>query len=115
MAKLNSIYRRPPLRQELKRVVRRLVRHYRPEKIILFGSLARGRSGQWSDIDLAIVKKTRRRFIDRLGDALLVADPREALDIIVYTPEEVQKMEEERRSFWIYEIKKRGRVLYQRG
>jgi predicted nucleotidyltransferase len=103
------------LRLELRRIVNRLVRFYRPEQIILFGSMAGNRAGRWSDIDLAIVKKTRRRFIDRLGDALLTANPKEAFDVLVYTPEEVQEMEKNRNPFWANEIKAKGKILYQRG
>src|ERR1044071_1366853 len=103
------------LRRELKRIVRRLVRNYAPEKIILFGSLARQSEGIWSDIDLAVIKKSRRRFIDRLGDVLLAVNPKEAVDILVYTPEEVQKMEEQKNFFWTHDINAQGKILYQRG
>ncbi len=100
--------------KELKRIVQRLVRYYHPETIILFGSLASGKPQSWSDIDLALVKKTKRRFLDRLKDALITAQPKEALDVLVYTPEEVSTMESSGNSFWIHEIKEKGRVLYQR-
>lgn|SRR5258708_24435042 len=102
------------LRRELNRVIKRLVQRYRPEQIILFGSLASGRPGTWSDIDLAIIKKTRRRFIDRLKDALLAAQPKEALDVLVYTPEEIETMEIHHNPFWLHEIKEKGQTLYQR-
>ena len=62
-----------------------------------------------------MIKKTRRRFIDRLKDALFVAQPKEGLDILVYTPEEVESMESTQNPFWLYEIKKKGQTLYQRG
>ena len=100
--------------RELRRIVRRLIHHYKPERIVLFGSMASGETNRWSDIDLAIIKKTRRRFIHRLGDALIKADPREAMDVVVYTPKEVQRMEEERNPFWVHEIKIKGKTLYQR-
>jgi predicted nucleotidyltransferase len=100
--------------KELHRIVQRLVRRYRPETIILFGSLASVQSRKWSDIDLAVIKKTRRRFLDRLKDALLAANPKEALDILVYTPDEVTNMEFNKNSFWLHEIKEKGRILYQR-
>src|SRR5438132_2252075 len=103
------------LARELRRVVQRLVNRYRPERIILSGSMARENVHRWSDIDLAIIKKTRRRFIDRLGDALLQANPKEAVDVVVYTLGEIQKMEADNNPFWIHEIKEKGRTLYQRG
>lgn len=102
------------LQQELFQVVRRVVRNYRPEKIILFGSLASGHVHKWSDIDLVVIKKTKRRFIDRLKDALVAAQPKEGLDVLVYTPDEVASMESNKNPFWLHEIKEKGRVLYQR-
>jgi predicted nucleotidyltransferase len=102
------------LRRELNRIVKRLVLQYHPEQIILFGSLASGHPGTSSDIDLAVIKKTRRRFIDRLKDALLAAQPKEALDVLVYTPEEIVQMEITRNRFWLHEIKEKGQTLYQR-
>jgi uncharacterized protein len=95
-------------------MIKRLVSRYKPEQIILFGSLASGKPGQWSDIDLALVKKTRRRFIDRLKDALMAAQSTEALDVLVYTPKEVEAMETNHNSFWLHEIKEKGRIVYQR-
>jgi len=35
------------------------LKKYKPEKIILFGSHARGSSDPYSDIDLVIIKKRR--------------------------------------------------------
>jgi len=99
---------------ELKLIVHRLVTHYHPESIILFGSLSSRSSDEWSDIDLALIKKTRRRFLDRLKDAFLIARPKEALDILVYTPEEVSEMESSGNKFWTHEIKEKGRILYER-
>ena len=103
------------IRRELRRIIQRLVHNYKPEQIILFGSMANGHLHRWSDIDLAIVKKTKRRFLDRLSDALLKANPKEALDVLVYTPKEVQSMEQQGNPFWLHEIKSKGKILYQRG
>jgi len=103
------------LHRELNRIIKRLVSRYRPEQIILFGSLAAGRPGTWSDIDLAVIKNTRRRFIDRLKDALMAAQPKEALDVLVYTPKEIEQMENSHNPFWLHEIKEKGQILYQRG
>lgn len=51
--------------QKIKKVTERIVREYRPEKIILFGSYAWGKPGPDSDVDLFIIKKSRKRRIDR--------------------------------------------------
>jgi predicted nucleotidyltransferase len=43
--------------QEIQNIVERLIRVYKPEKIILFGSLVRGKMKEGTDIDFFIIKK----------------------------------------------------------
>ena len=106
--------RKEQLKRELKRATRVLVRKYHPERMILFGSLAHGKVHRWSDIDLAIVKKTARRFIDRTGDILRLVRPHVGFNVAVYTPQEVAQMVKSDQAFWVDEIAKKGRVLYDR-
>jgi len=56
--------------------------------MILFGSLANGDIREWSDIDLVIVKKSKKRFLDRIGDVIDLCSPRVGTDFVVYTPRE---------------------------
>ncbi|MFQ6098815.1 MAG: nucleotidyltransferase domain-containing protein, partial [Armatimonadota bacterium] len=51
---------KPPQEQEavLKEIVRRIVQAYDPDKVILFGSFARGTAARHSDVDLAVIKET---------------------------------------------------------
>jgi uncharacterized protein len=88
-----------------------------PEKIILFGSYAHGTADENSDLDLAIIKKTDlpgyKRPIEfrkalRLGQKKWYFP----MDIIVYTPEEIQKYGEDPLSF-IHEIFSTGKVMYE--
>ncbi|MBI3319661.1 MAG: nucleotidyltransferase domain-containing protein [Candidatus Omnitrophica bacterium] len=106
--------RKARLEAELKRVTDVLVREYEPQRIILFGSLAHGTVHEWSDIDLAVVKETPRRFLDRIEDVSRLADPHVALNVVVYTPREVAEMVARDHYFWVDEIEKKGKVLYDR-
>lgn len=106
--------RKGKLEQELKRVTEIIVREYKPERVILFGSLAQGTVHEWSDIDLAIVKETPRRFIDRTGEILRLTHPKVGLNVVVYTPREVAQMEEGGHYFWVDEIAHKGNVLHDR-
>ena len=106
--------RKTQLEQELKRVTEIIVREYQPERVILFGSLAQGKVHEWSDIDLAIVKKTTRRFIDRIGEVLRLTHPQVGLNVVVYTPQEVTQMVQSDHYFWVDEISEKGKVLYDR-
>jgi predicted nucleotidyltransferase len=75
----------------LQEIVRRIVQVALPERIILFGSAARGEGGPDSDIDLLIVKSNvhRRRLAMDLYEAL--ADIEQAVDLIVATPEDIER------------------------
>lgn len=109
-----SLNRKTRLEQELKRIMEIIVREYKPQRVILFGSLAQGDVHEWSDIDLAVVKETQQRFIKRIGEVFELTHPRLALNVIVYTPEEVTRMEKEGHYFWRDEITGKGKVLYDR-
>jgi predicted nucleotidyltransferase len=98
------------LQNELKRCISILKEKYKPEKILLFGSLANGKIGEWSDIDLIIVKDTKKPFLDRSKEVLLFVQPRVGMDILVYTPEELRQLSEKR--FFKEEIIENG-VIYE--
>ena len=85
---------------------------YEPEKIILFGSVARGDDDEYSDIDLIIVKETETRFIQRQVDATMLVPGDISVDIFVYTPKEFQKMIEDNSSF-IERVLADGIILYE--
>ncbi len=104
--------RKQILTRELKRIVKILIENYQPEKIILFGSLANGQVGEWSDIDLVIIKNTRQRFMERLREVIKLTMPEVGVDFLVYTPTEVEQAVREGRLFLKQEILGRGRVIY---
>ncbi|HBT19929.1 MAG TPA: nucleotidyltransferase domain-containing protein [Peptococcaceae bacterium] len=103
--------RKKILTEELKRIVSTAA-EMGAEKIILFGSLARGDVGRESDIDLLIVKKTNKRFLDRLDEFYSRIQPRVAVDVLVYTPEELESLAETRR--FVKEILAEGVVVYEK-
>lgn len=114
MAKLNfHKTRHGNLKRELERILPRLIDRYQPEKVIVFGSYILGTTRQWSDIDLAIIKKTKKQFIDRLIEVGRLADNRLAIDFLVYTPEEFEKMSKSN-YFVRDEIVAKGKVLYEK-
>jgi len=100
--------------RELATIVQRLVRRYRPEKIIMFGSAAAGTTDADSDIDLLIIKETEDGYFDRLGKVRRLLDTWQPLDIFVLTPLELRKAVAENRHFVVEEILKKGRVVYER-
>jgi len=98
--------------QGVERIVRAMA-EYGAEKAILFGSSARNQADQWSDVDLIVIKKTDRRFLDRLADVIDVIQPDFALDVLVYTPEEFERMLKEENPFLTRAVEE-GRVIYEK-
>lgn len=105
--------RRADLKNELRRAVAALVDKYQPEKIIAFGSFIQGKTHQWSDLDLAIVKQTDKRFIDRLIEVAHLVKSRLATDFVVYTPDEFAQMAKDN-YFVREEILGKGNVVYDK-
>ncbi|HVC96218.1 MAG TPA: nucleotidyltransferase domain-containing protein [Pirellulales bacterium] len=73
-------------------IVARIVTVARPEKIVLFGSAARGQMGPNSDVDLLVIKSgrfDRGRLVEDIYMRMEGAS--EAVDIIIVTPEEVRQ------------------------
>jgi predicted nucleotidyltransferase len=78
-------------------IVRTILTGYGPvEKILLFGSAARGEQDEESDLDLIIIKRTAERFLDRLLAVPVLPVP---ADVFVYTPEEFAAMQENENPF----------------
>ncbi len=83
--------RRKSAAKEIQRMVNRIVKEFQPERVILFGSHARGEGGPDSDVDLLIVmpvEGSKRDKAIEIGVAL--HDVRIPKDIIVTTPEEFE-------------------------
>ena len=104
------------IQEEVKVLVQKIVDNYKPEKVILFGSLARGNFKKDSDIDLLIIKNSDKKRPFRIKDvfaAIRGIERRHSLDAIVYTPEELEK-----RLFlgdyFINRILAEGKVVYGR-
>jgi predicted nucleotidyltransferase len=102
------------LERELHRMVETLIREYEPEKLILFGSAAQGELHEWSDLDLVVIKRTDKPLLERIEEVLRLVRPKVGLDVLVYTPEEMESLIGERRVFVLDEIIYKGAVAYER-
>lgn len=87
---------------------------YQPEKIILFGSAVKEDIDPYSDLDVVVIKKTSQRFLVRLVEvAKLLQDEVFPADVFVYTPEEIEQMQEEENPF-IAQVLRSGKVIYEK-
>jgi predicted nucleotidyltransferase len=94
--------------------MQRLVRAFAPEKILLFGSYAKGTADGGSDIDLLIVADdTGNVFLNHRLARQLAADCFPRVDIIFATPEEVAGAATARSPF-LHSILGKSVTLYSR-
>ncbi len=101
--------------QAIEEITRRLVEFYRPEKVYLFGSVARGDDGPDSDLDFCVVvpdDTPAAKF--RVGATCgVLADIVTAADVIPW-----RRTDFERRAAWVKAslpatIVREGQLLYE--
>lgn len=105
----------PPVTKTLLReIVQRVLSVGSPQKIVLFGSHARGDSTPHSDLDILIIEDSSlpryRRAVPYLR-ALVGIFPEK--DVVVWTPEEVRQWENVPNAFVTAALKE-GIILYER-
>jgi len=97
----------------LQEIVGRIARAIRPRKIILFGSRAREAARLDSDIDLLVIADSDRPRCERSAPLYgLLSDILIPMDILVYTPAEVEDWRQVRQAFVTTAIRE-GKVLYE--
>lgn len=103
--------RRERLERELAAILPRLVDDA-TERVILFGSAARGDPVSESDLDLLVVRHDARRPAERTDDLYRRAQASVAMDLLVFTPEELAEARD--RSSSVRRALREGRVVYER-
>jgi uncharacterized protein len=96
-------------------IVEKIVREVAPRRIILFGSRSRGQETESSDLDLLVVQDSGRpnRQVRRQIECLLWGR-RFAVDLIVVTPEQVDRNVADGNPFYTRHILGEGKILYDR-
>lgn len=96
---------------EIRSIMNQIIYNYHPDRIILFGSCAKGQNTANSDIDLLIIKNTDKRPIERLHEVHKPLDYNIPVDLLVYTPDEVEIYLSDETGF-LSQILREGKVLY---
>lgn len=101
-------------KETLSKIVTKIVEHFQPERIILFGSRAWGEPTTYSDVDILVVMDVEGSLIRKEAEISRIARPKLVpMDIIVRTPEQIQYRLKIGDTF-IQRIIKEGEVLYER-
>jgi len=80
--------------KRLQKINERLKKEYHAEKVIVFGSYARGEETKDSDLDILVIKPTKERFYERMATVRrIIRDLRNGLAIapLVLTPKEIKE------------------------
>ncbi len=96
-------------------IVQKIVNAIDPEKIILFGSYARGDYSENSDLDLFIIKDgDHDSRLMRRKVAELLWGREFGVDLFVRKTEEVEWNFRAKNPFYIHHIFKHGKILYEK-
>ena len=93
--------------------VETIAKKFLPEKIMLFGSYAKGNHAPHSDIDLLVIMDTEQSTWDLAVEISLAVKHSFPMDIVVRTPKEIARRLR-LGDFFIQSVMENGKVLYER-
>jgi uncharacterized protein len=100
---------------EIDKLVRRIAARIQPQKIIIFGSYAKGTATAQSDLDIFVVKETELPMAMRADDLQpMLSQSLISVDVHIYTPEEAAEYGKEPFSF-VDSILKTGKTVFSNG
>lgn len=99
--------------KEIKKIIQQIIVKFKPEKVILFGSFAYGKPRPSSDVDLLIIKKSKKKKVERIKEVLMEVKSKLPLEPLVYTPKEI-KERLDLGDFFFQDIFKKGKMVYEK-
>jgi uncharacterized protein len=101
-------------KDKIKLIARDMAITSNAERVILFGSYARGDATEHSDVDLLFIAESDLPRFKRSRALYKLLKPYPfAMDIVVYTPQEIEKGKKSKVSF-VSTVLKEGETLYVR-
>ena len=99
-------------KSEIRSLAKRIADIFHPERIILFGSYAGGKPTESSDVDLLVVMNFEGKPARMACEIISRTEPGFPVDIMVRTPEELEKRLSWNDSF-LLDITEKGKVLHE--
>jgi len=96
----------------IRRLASRIAKQFKPQKIILFGSYARGKPRPESDVDLLVVMDTKLRESQQSLEIRRSLGILFGLDLIVRTPKRLRQRLKMGDSF-LKDVLREGKILYE--
>ena len=97
---------------EIEEFGRQIGLQFGAERVILFGSYAKGTVTGDSDVDLLVIGSFEGRSVDRSVEIRMRLRPRFPMDLLVRTPEKVRERIQMGDEF-MREIVEEGKILYE--
>ncbi len=97
---------------QIEELGRRIGREFRSERVVLFGSYARGLGTEDSDVDLLVILAFEGKSVIQSVEIRMRLRPAFPVDLIVRTPEKVRERLAMGDDF-MREILEEGKVLYE--
>jgi len=111
--KVPTIDKRKRIPQKaIDQVVEQIVEKFKPQKIILFGSYARGNPRPESDVDMLVVMDTSLKESNISLEIHRHLNVMFGLDLVVYTPKRL-KERVDMGDWFVRDILKEGKILYE--
>lgn len=76
---------------DIREFCKRLATEYRPVRIVLFGSYAKGNPGADSDVDLLVVMPFKGSGVSKAAEIIRRLRPSFAIDLVIRTPDDVDR------------------------
>ena len=100
--------------KEIEKLIDRIVTRIQPQKVMIFGSYAKGTATLKSDLDIFVIKKTELPMTHRANDLKsMLSNLLIPIDIHIYTPEEVEAYRHEKFSF-INSVIESGIIVFEK-
>src|SRR3990172_6827114 len=93
-------------------VVEQIVEKFKPQRIILFGSYARGKPRPESDVDMLVVMETPLKEVEQAIQICQQIEYRFGLDLIVRTPKRLAERLE-MGDWFLRDVVEEGKVVYE--
>ena len=99
---------------KIKQIARKMAIAANAERVILFGSYARGEATEQSDVDLLLIADSDLPRFKRSRELYKLFKPHPfSMDIVVYTPQEIENGKKTKFSF-VATVLKEGKTIYVR-
>ena len=99
-------------KKQIHQLTQKIIVHFHPLRVILFGSYGYGEPDEYSDVDLLIILSSVENRLRKAGEIHQAVFSGFPLDVIVYSEQSLNErlLKED---FFLREIIQKGRLLYE--